>query len=87
MLPDINYPRSEEYRSGTENEPIAFYMEALVESKRLDLLLGYFSSSAINVLALGFAKFISSGGRVRLVMYSLIDEALEALSLEAKDIL
>ena len=68
MLKDIKFPRGEEYRSGTDNEPFAFYLESLVESKRLDLLLGYFSSSAINVLALGFATFISKGGRVRLII-------------------
>ena len=43
-------------------------MESLVESNRLDLLLGYFSSSAIRVLAVGFAKFISNGGRARLII-------------------
>jgi superfamily II DNA or RNA helicase len=72
MLKDIAFPRGEEYRSGTNNEPFAFYLESLVESKRLDLLLGYFSSSAINVLALGFAKFISNGGRVRLIINHIL---------------
>lgn len=68
MLSDIAFPKSEEYRTGTEYEPLTFYMESLVESTRLDLLLGYFSSSAIRVLAVGFAKFISNGGRARLVI-------------------
>ena len=68
MLTDINFPKSEEYRTGTEYEPLTFYMESLVESTRLDLLLGYFSSSAIRVLAVGFATFISNGGRVRLII-------------------
>ncbi len=82
MLSDIDYPKSEEYRSGTENEPLAFYMEALVESNRLDLLLGYFSSSAINVLALGFAKFISNSGRVRLVINHILSANDKAALLE-----
>jgi superfamily II DNA or RNA helicase len=82
MLSDIEFPKSEEYRSGTENEPLAFYMEALVESTRLDLLLGYFSSSAINVLALGFAKFISNGGRVRLVINHILSANDKAAILE-----
>ncbi|MDJ0364839.1 DEAD/DEAH box helicase family protein [Hymenobacter sp. H14-R3] len=72
MLKNIVFPKGEEYRSGTNNEPFAFYLESLVESKRLDLLLGYFSSSAINVLALGFAKFISNGGRVRLIINHIL---------------
>lgn len=82
MLSDIEFPKSEEYRSGTENEPLAFYMEALVESTRLDLLLGYFSSSAINILALGFAKFISNGGRVRLVINHILSANDKAAILE-----
>ncbi len=68
MLSDIDFPKSEEYRTGTENEPLTFYMESLAESTRLDLLLGYFSSSAIRVLAVGFAKFISNGGRMRMII-------------------
>ena len=50
MLPDIDFPKSGDYRTGAEHDPLTFYMEALVESTRLDLLLGYFSSSAISVL-------------------------------------
>ncbi len=65
MLSNIDLPKSEEYRTGTEYEPLTFYIESLVESTRLDLLLGYFSSSAIRVLAVGFAKFISNGGQVK----------------------
>ncbi len=67
MLRDINYPESCEYRSGTSNEPINFFLETLSKSDSFDLLLGYFSSSAINVLATGFATFIHNGGKVRIV--------------------
>lgn len=74
MLSDIEFPKSEEYRTGTENEPLSFYLESLVESTRLDLLLGYFSSSAISVLAVGFAKFISNGGQVRLIINHILSE-------------
>ena len=72
MLTDIVYPATEEYRTGTENEPLSFYMEALVESNRLDLLLGYFSSSALRVLSVGVAKFISNGGRMRLIINHIL---------------
>lgn len=67
MLREINYPESCEYRSGTSNEPINFFLEALSSSESFDLLLGYFSSSAINVLATGFATFIHNGGKVRVI--------------------
>ncbi len=72
MLLDIDFPLSNEYRTGSENEPLTFYMQSLAESTRLDLLLGYFSSSAISVLAVGFAKFISNGGRVRLIINHIL---------------
>jgi superfamily II DNA or RNA helicase len=72
VLPDIDFPPSNEYRTGSDNEPLTFYMQALTESTRLDLLLGYFSSSAISVLAVGFAKFISNGGRVRLIINHIL---------------
>lgn len=67
MLRKTTYPESSEYRSGTPNEPINFFLEALSNSNSFDLLLGYFSSSAINVLATGFATFIHNGGKVRIV--------------------
>lgn len=72
MLADIDFPTNEEYRTGTHNEPFTFYLEALAESNRLDLLLGYFSSSAIRVLAVGFATFISNGGHVRLIINHIL---------------
>jgi len=50
-------------------------LTALSNSIRLDLLLGYFSSSAINVLALGFAKFLHSGGTLRVVANNILSPA------------
>jgi superfamily II DNA or RNA helicase len=74
MLSTINLPPSGDYRTGSEWEPIVFHLDALLESNKLDLLLGYFSSSAINVLSLGFAKFISNEGRVRMVVNHILSE-------------
>ncbi len=74
MLNEITFPASGEYRTGSDCEPIVFHLNALLESTHLDLLLGYFSSSAINVLALGFAKFLSNGGNVRLVVNHILSE-------------
>ena len=67
MLETINFPASNEYRSGSSNEPIAFFLEVLPSSIRFDLLLGYFSSSAINLLSLSFAQFLYNGGTVRMI--------------------
>lgn len=67
MLDTIEFPRSNEYRTGSANEPIGFFLEVLPKSKRFDLLLGYFSSSAINLLSVGFAQFLYSGGTVRMI--------------------
>lgn len=74
MLNKITFPISGEYRTGSDWEPIVFHLDALLESNRMDLLLGYFSSSAINVLALGFAKFLSNGGTVRMVVNHILSE-------------
>lgn len=51
-----------------------FHMDSLLESNKLDLLLGYFSSSAISVLSLGFAKFLSNDGQVRMVVNHILSE-------------
>jgi superfamily II DNA or RNA helicase len=51
-----------------------------MHSNRLDLLLGFFSTSAIRLLSLGFAHFISKGGTMRVV-------ANHILSKEDKDML
>nr|WP_320118656.1 DEAD/DEAH box helicase family protein [uncultured Marinifilum sp.] len=67
-LKSINYPKSKEYSSGTTHEPIGFYLDALSNSKHFDLLLGYFSSSAINILAYGFTKFLANGGHMRMAI-------------------
>jgi superfamily II DNA or RNA helicase len=74
MLNEIKFPLSGEYRTGSDWEPVVFHMDALMESKQLDLLLGYFSSSAISVLACGFAKFLSNGGKVRMVVNHILSE-------------
>jgi superfamily II DNA or RNA helicase len=72
MLKKSSWAPERSYRSGTPHEPMEFYLTALANSNRLDLLLGYFSSSAINVLALGFAKFLHSGGTMRVVANNVL---------------
>lgn len=59
------------YSTG-EEEPIAFYIEALMESHNLDLGLGFFSSSGFKVLSHGFAYFLSRGGTMRLIINNVL---------------
>lgn len=72
MLHEIQYPLSGEYRTGTQNEPLNFFADVLPESTQFDILLGYFSSSAIRVLSLGFAKFLLQGGRARFIINHIL---------------
>jgi superfamily II DNA or RNA helicase len=79
MLKDV--PFEIVYSTG-EKEPIEFFFDALVESNQFDLGLGFFSSTAINVLSAGFAYFIHRGGRMRVIINDVLPqkdkEAIEA---------
>ncbi|WP_227873949.1 DEAD/DEAH box helicase family protein [Flavobacterium nackdongense] len=59
-------------KEGSENEPLQFYLDGLANSSEFNLLLGYFSSSAINLLSVGFATFISKGGKMKMVINHLL---------------
>ncbi|QXU41457.1 DEAD/DEAH box helicase family protein [Pedobacter sp. D749] len=74
MLNTIDWPRSRSYRTGSEYEPIQFYLDGLSNSIRFDLLLGYFSSAAISVLSLGFARFIYGGGNLRVIANHILSK-------------
>lgn len=74
MLKEVNWAEEGSYKTGTENEPLQFYIDALCNCSSFDLLLGYFSSSALNVLSLGFAQFIHSGGKMRAVINNVLSE-------------
>lgn len=74
MLNKITYSKSGEYRTGTPDEPLNFFADVLPESKHFDMLLGYFSSSAIRVLAVGFAKFLVNGGHARFIINHVLSE-------------
>ncbi|AYB31982.1 DEAD/DEAH box helicase family protein [Chryseolinea soli] len=74
MLKEVNWSVSRTYRSETECEPYQFYSDALIQSKSLDLLLGYFSSATISVLSGGFAVFLSSGGIARIVINDVLSD-------------
>lgn len=74
MLKEVQWSEDRAYRTGSDNEPVQFYMDGLCNSKRLDLLLGYFSSAAINILSLGFATFLYSSGKVRMVVNNILSQ-------------
>ena len=72
MLNQIAFPKSKEYKSGSANEPLLFFLDALPQSLEFDILLGYFSSSALNILSLGFANFIHRGGKMRMAVNHIL---------------
>lgn len=72
MLKDCEWSPDRDYKTGSEHEPLQFYLDGLANSTEFNLLLGYFSSSAISLLSLGFATFISKGGKMRMVINHLL---------------
>lgn len=74
MLKEVKWSEDRSYRTGSESEPIQFYLDGLCNSKEFDLLLGYFSSAAINVLSLGFASFLYNGGTMRMIVNNVLSQ-------------
>lgn len=68
----LNRPDFKIVYSTGEDEPAEFFLDALLESSTLDLGLGYFSSSGFRALSLGFAYFISQGGRIRIIINDIL---------------
>jgi superfamily II DNA or RNA helicase len=85
MLTKVDWPYSRSYKSGSENEPIEFYLTAFSNSKSVDLLLGYFSFSAINVLAIGFTQFLANGGKMRVVANNILSKKDKETILKAEE--
>lgn len=80
---DVRWPNSRRYKSHGEWEPIGFFSDCLCNATRFDLKLGFFSSSAINVLSDGFAAFLYNGGRMRLVINDILSEQDKDVLLKA----
>ncbi|MCB9017730.1 MAG: DEAD/DEAH box helicase family protein [Prevotellaceae bacterium] len=81
MLKEVVFPNHRRYKSRTEWEPIGFFSECLCNATQFDLMLGFFSSSAISVLSAGFAVFLYNGGRMRLIINDVLTEQdLNAIS-------
>lgn len=72
---DIIWPQSRRYKTQTPWEPIGFFSECLCNASYFDLMLGFFSSSAISILADGFATFLHNGGRMRLIINDILTDA------------
>ena len=72
MLKDVIFPPHRRYKSRTEWEPIGFFSEALCNATQFDIKLGFFSSSAINILSDGFATFLYNSGRMRMVINDVL---------------
>lgn len=69
---NVLWPASRRFKSRTEWEPIGFFSEALCNATQFDIKLGFFSSSAINILSDGFATFLYNGGRMRMVINDIL---------------
>lgn len=74
MLSDIVFPPHRHFKSRTDWEPIGFFSDCLCNATQFDLMLGFFSSSAIHVLADGFASFLYNGGCMRLIVNDILTE-------------
>lgn len=72
---DIIWPQSRRYKTQTPWEPVGFFSECLCNATRFDLMLGFFSSSAISILADGFATFLHNGGKMRLIINDILTDA------------
>ena len=69
---NVLWPGSRRFKSRTEWEPIGFFSEALCNATQFDIKLGFFSSTAINILADSFAAFLYNGGRMRMVINDIL---------------
>ena len=84
---NVLWPVSRRFKSRTEWEPIGFFSEALCNSTQFDIKLGFFSSSAINILSDGFAAFLYNGGRMRMIINDILSiEDQQAMMVGETDI-
>lgn len=74
LYENVLMPLHRRFKSGTEWEPIGFFSDSLCEAKTFDLMLGFFSSSAINILSDSFATFLYHGGKMRMIINDILSE-------------
>lgn len=82
---DVIWPDHRQFDSRTEWEPIGFFSECLCNATSFDLMLGFFSSSAIEVLADGFALFLYHGGKMRLIINDVLTQADKDFIINGKE--
>ena len=85
IFTELTLPLDGEYSSDDRPFPIEFFLTVFPASKVAYLKLGYFSSSAIQVLALGFAQFIANGGKLKIVTNHFLYENDKELISEHSD--
>ena len=79
---DVTWSEDFRYRTNSEWEPAGFFSETLCNATNFDLMLGFFSSAAINVLSFGFASFIYNGGKMRMIINDILSsDDVSAISL------
>ena len=79
---DVTWSEDFRYRTNSVWEPAGFFSEALCNATNFDLMLGFFSSAAINVLSFGFASFIYNGGKMRMIINDILSsDDVSAISL------
>lgn len=71
---DLNLPDTLEYRSDNDHIPLEFYLSTFPLASKIDIHLGYFSSSAIQILSSVFAQFIYFGGKIRFIISNVLSE-------------
>lgn len=64
---ELQLPVDGEYSSDDRPLPIEFFLTTFPSTRNAYLKLGYFSSTAIQVLAFGFAQFVANGGHLHIV--------------------
>ncbi|WP_028910790.1 DEAD/DEAH box helicase family protein [Prevotella sp. AGR2160] len=72
MLRGAYFSDIRRYVSKTKWEPVGFFSEGLCNSNSFNLKLGFFSSSAINLLSDGFAEFLYNGGNMRMIINDIL---------------
>ena len=72
MLSDIVFSPTLEYRTNELYNPRDLYEDLFLNSQHCDLLLGYFSTSAIKVLNHSFSQFILSDGVIRIIANNVL---------------
>ena len=74
------------YSTGKTETPFNFFELAFSNSLEFEIGLGYFSSASLNVLSVGFARFISNGGTMKMYINQYLSEKDYELLLNDKEV-